>query len=84
MLHRCEDGIFKSVILVLFLVFAVFSLCGPTFAFDEGSGDDDPMAIKLANDIVQKREKAPFIEIKEKIDAQRPKPTLPGRVNHHS
>jgi len=76
-INRSEMGLFKKVVFVCCLSFAVIALCGPVFAYDEDAGDDDPAAMKLSQEIMQKREKAPMIDIKERIEAQRPKPALP-------
>jgi len=46
-------------------------------AYDEGSGDDDPHAQLMEQEIVQKREKAPVLIIKQQVAALMPKPTLP-------
>jgi hemolysin activation/secretion protein len=68
-----------------FIGFAVIFIVGLAFlvnysmaiAYDEDSGEDDPSARQIENDIAQKREKAPVIIIKQQVAALMPKPTLP-------
>jgi hemolysin activation/secretion protein len=78
MTYRNWQVKFSRAVFILFSVLTVVSFCAPLFAFDEDAGDDDPDMVKMQQEIAQKRERAPGIEIKETVDAQRPKPTLPA------
>ena len=77
MANRNGQAEFRRVVFILFLVFVVIAFCAPVFAFDEDTAEDDLSMVKLQQDISQRREKSPLILIKENIEAQKPKPTLP-------
>jgi len=77
MANRNGQGKFRRAVFILFLTCSVVFLCASAFAYDEDAAEDDPAAVKLDSDIAKRREKSPVILIKEKIAAQKPKPTLP-------
>jgi len=81
MTHRKSQKMLNRMFFVLFLTLTFTANYALVSAYDEDAGEDDQSAIKLAQDLAQKREKAPVVELKERIAALRPKPTFPaGRV----
>ncbi|MEI6631968.1 MAG: POTRA domain-containing protein, partial [bacterium] len=78
MAHRKWQKRLNKMLFVLFLTITFTANYALVSAYDDSAGEDDPSAIKLAQDLAQKREKAPIVDLKERILAMRPKPTLPS------
>ncbi|HOW35068.1 MAG TPA: POTRA domain-containing protein [Candidatus Omnitrophota bacterium] len=67
-----------GVVFILFLALAIIVNPQGVFAFDEDAADDDARSAQIEKDIVSKSAKSPAIALKQTVDAQIPKPTLPA------
>jgi hemolysin activation/secretion protein len=78
MAHRNWQKTLNKMFFVLFLTLTFTANYALVSAYDEDAGDDDQSPTEIESNLAKKREKSPIVELKERLTATRPKPTLPS------